>query len=835
MLYGNLPIYSNNAIPTSASKTLNFAAAYQYTLSDGTVLPAQFPAPTIKLKQGDTLSLKISNSLGDPNTAPMPPIEALPTNFHTHGLLVSPLGNGDNVYRAMNPDGTYQTTINVPDYQPSGVDWYHVHKHGYSADQVYAGLAGVMQIGDPLDAWPQYLGKYDEKILSLSLGLKITGMNASGNPVPGSLMLAKPNQTNAETSYGKNWQVFVNGQFNPTMTMQPGETQIWTLAATTRNGSFNFGITDENGQNPWQSTILGYDGNDQDSIPRVYTQVLPTGYVKNGLMALDSGGRLTVAVTAPTTPDTYYLVNNLLIQQIPTTGKPNALMTIVVAGATSPKPVPVFGPNGVVPDLYTAIADQKRTFNFNIEPGNRFTINGYTFPNGPIVSIQAGEVEEWLLTNTSANDHPFHIHQTDFAVISINGQKVDVNGKGTYPYVSMRDTINIPAGGNVVIRFRVNPIPGKFVFHCHILPHEDQGMMMSVIAGPNADELREALGAGPGEGGGVLVQGGYGQLLGRLNPLPKNWQGGVATATGNLNADMVQEIVAGPASRGTKSTVTIYNGKDLSVIKKFNPFPEYPASGVSLAIGDIDHDGVGEIIVGRVGPGPSLVRIFHADGSLYLQLKGTLPGNYPNGVNVASADFNGDNYDDLAIGAGKGEKPIVVGLDGFSLGLPEGAIEVKLFDFIAPGGGRSGVNLGAGYFDPSTVPSYLANLITTPPSGPKNGNVSVWNVQPSLAGMGNSMAGMAGMSGDPVSNQAQLPPPGLMATLTPFGKQRTPRGLQLTTTRLSKDGIAAVGAWWSAHNPVYQSISLSGLVSTISTPTPRGPVVKSLKSSKGLK
>ena len=101
--------------------------------------------------------------------------------------------------------------------------------------------------------------------------------------------------------------------------------------------------------------------------------------------------------------------------------------------------------------------------------------------------------------------------------------------------------------------------------------------------------------------------------------------------------------------------------------------------------------------------------------------------------------------------------------------------------------------------------------------------------------MGNSMAGMAGMSGDPVSNQAQLPPPELMATLTPFGKQRTPRGLQLTTTRLSKDGIAAVGAWWSAHNPVYQSISLSGLVSTISTPTPRGPVVKSLKSSKGSK
>jgi len=841
ILYGNLPLYSNSQPPAPPSpgkvesNPLNFAAAYQYTLSDGTVLPAQFPGVTLKLNQGDTLKLNISNSLGDPNSAPMPPEGALTTNFHTHGLFVSPLGDGDNVYRGMNPDNSYTTSVTVPDYQPSGVDWYHVHYHGYSADQVYAGLAGVMQIGDPLDSWPQYLGKYDEKILSFTLANK-------QEQADGSLMLADPINIPIR-SYGYNayaggalvnqFQVYVNGQFNPTMTIKPGETQIWTMVAPVRNGSFNFGITDANGLNGWQTTVLSYDGTDLNSVPTAYQANLPTTYVKNGMLALDPGARITVAVTAPTTPGTYYLVDNVNQNQKSQQSQnpaqlPFSLMSIVVAGEASTEPVPVFTPTGTTPDVYTAIPDQQRNFAFSFDQtgpnGSRsFKINGYTFPNGPIVSIQAGEVEEWTLTNSSTSDHPFHVHQNRFAVISINGQDVSTTGTGTYPYVSMRDTVNIPAnGGKVVIRFRVSPIAGKYVFHCHILPHEDKGMMMSVIAGPNADQLRQALGAGPGEGGRVLVQSGYGELLGRVNPLPASWKGGVATATGNLNSDLSQEIVAGPASRGTKSIVTIYDGSDLSILKRFNPFPEYPASGVSLAIGDVDHDGVGEIIVGRVGPGPSLVRIFHADGRLFLQLKGTLPGNFPNGVNVASADFNGDNYDDIAIGAGKGQVPRVIGLDGFSLGLHEGAMEMKLFDFLAPGTGRSGVNLAAGYSDPSTVPSYLANLITTPASGKNTGKVYVWNV----GAAAHDMTAMSEMPMEPTVTATTMPEPELMATLSPFGKRRIPRGLQITTTRLGKNGVASVGSWWSAHHPAYQAISLDGTVSNIPTRTQGTAVAK---------
>jgi Multicopper oxidase/FG-GAP-like repeat len=430
--------------------------------------------------------------------------------------------------------------------------------------------------------------------------------------------------------------------------------------------------------------------------------------------------------------------------------------------------------------------------------------------------MQAGQVEEWTLINPSDVDHPFHIHQTDFAVISINGHPVSTTGgSGDYPYqyTSLRDTVNIPAGGNVVIRFRVSPELGKFVFHCHILAHEDAGMMTAVLVDADASERRVALGAGAGEGGSVLVQDGSGNQIGRIDPLPRSWRGGVATATGELTDDLVQDIVAGPASPGAQGFVTVYDGTTLQPIRRFLPFPESPRSGVSLAIGDIDGSGKGDIIAARVGPGPSLVRIFRPDGTLWRELVGVLPGQFSNGVTVASADFNGDNYDDVAIGAGKGREPLVVGLDGFSLGDPTGSKRVTLFSFVAPGGGGAGVDLAAGYYDPRTRPGFLANLITTPQSGQLAGTVSVWTIpSPESMAMDHSLSTMQSQAASP-----SPPAPTLMATLHPLGP-RAHGGLRLAVTRLGKQGLDALAAWSSEHRPVYQSIDDAGVISTIQIP-----------------
>jgi hypothetical protein len=338
-------------------------------------------------------------------------------------------------------------------------------------------------------------------------------------------------------------------------------------------------------------------------------------------------------------------------------------------------------------------------------------------------------------------------------------------------------------------------------------------MMLAVLVEPDASGRRVALGAGAGEGGSVLVQDGHGKQVGRLDPLPRGWKGGVATATGDLNGDLVQDIVAGPASPGALGFVTIYDGRTLRPIRRFLPFPTGPRSGVSLAVGDIDGSGEGDIVVARVGPGPSVVRIFRPNGTLWRELIGVLPGRFPNGATVASADFNGDNFDDVAIGAGKGREPLVVGLDGFSLGDPTGSKRVILFSFVAPGDKGAGVNLAAGYYDPRTRPGFLANLVTTPQSGKRAGTVSVWTVPapPSMA---------TGHGHETMHSQATSPfppAPKLMATLHPVSF-RAVGGVRLAVTRLGKQALDALAAWSSNRRPVYQSINNAGVVSTIRTP-----------------
>ena len=838
-LYGGLPTYSNPAPPPSPPLPpppppspaqppgpphlpLNFAAGYQFTTPDGKSYPAQFPAPTLRVERGDTLDLKVRNRLGEePTGAPLPEGAEL-TNIHSHGMVVSPLGDSDNVLRTMESKGDYRTRIKIPATHHSGWDWYHPHRHGFVADQVYGGLAGGLEVGSPLDPWPQYKGRFQERLLALTAGLinvDSEGRRFLDDPSPAE----DPASLGPLLPYGRAWRKFVNGRYNPTMTIRPGETQIWNFASMTRNANFNLGVTDANGQNPWSATILSYDGNSSRLQPRRATLGLPVPYVFNGPTVLDEGARITMAVTAPTRPGTYYLVDDMTFKRRPQS-QFFALATIKVEGDPVTEPRPEFPPTGPAPDLFRATPDHKRTLvwsNDTSGPTVRFAINGAFFPDGPIVPLQVGQVEEWLLVNTSPGDHIFHIHQTDFAVISVNSTPFNYQNPFTaaqpHQYVSLRDSVNIPPGGNVVVRFRVSPELGKYVFHCHILPHEDGGMMMAVLAVPNETQRRIALGTLPGKRSAVLVQDGNGRALGRIHPGPRKAEGGVVTATGDVNGDLTEDIVVGSRSRrGSSADVSVYDGKGrlsgrrghrrlrFRRIERFRPFPGSRRAGLSLATGDIDRDGRAEIVVGRVGRGASLVRIFRPNGRLFRQIRRTLPGLLPTGVTVTSADFNGDNYDDVAIGAGRGRAPRVVGIDGFTLGGAPGRPAAKLFSFLAARSRTSGVNLAGGYYDPRTRPGLLANLITAPQGGRRAGQVKVWTPPPPPE------HGASAMGGHATS-------PRLMATLRPL-RGRVRGGLRLAVTRLGKQGVNTLVAWTNPSRRAYVSINGEGVVSQLRPP-----------------
>jgi FtsP/CotA-like multicopper oxidase with cupredoxin domain len=235
--------------------------------------------------------------------------------------------------------------------------------------------------------------------------------------------------------------------------------------------------------------------------------------VKRDTLLMPPGKRFDVLV-APTDAGTYDLVSLRYAQRYvqdppapapPTSLIPKPLPVEVVNGTRVPvdqtiATAHVLASSGTVPDapLPRALvpredfsrahvsAAHKRTFRFQYTPsGEAFAalINKVQFhPNEmPMVAPVRGTLEQWTLINQTTDDHPFHIHVNGFQVISVNGKRYHANGH--------QDIVDIPAqtlvdgklvDGKVVIRQKFKRFTGWFVFHCHILQHEDAGMMATI-------------------------------------------------------------------------------------------------------------------------------------------------------------------------------------------------------------------------------------------------------------------------------------------------------------------------------------------------------------------
>jgi FtsP/CotA-like multicopper oxidase with cupredoxin domain len=150
-------------------------------------------------------------------------------------------------------------------------------------------------------------------------------------------------------------------------------------------------------------------------------------------------------------------------------------MTIRVAGF--PK-LPTKLPTTLIPydNFSDAVIDNIRTLTFSeggTPQNTTFLLDGKEFNPEVIDQIMTlGTTEEWHIVNQSSEIHPFHIHVNPFQVVSVNGQPIVRKG--------MDDTYPIPANGEIVIRTKYRDFDGKYVLHCHILFHEDHGMMQLV-------------------------------------------------------------------------------------------------------------------------------------------------------------------------------------------------------------------------------------------------------------------------------------------------------------------------------------------------------------------
>jgi FtsP/CotA-like multicopper oxidase with cupredoxin domain len=382
-----------------------------------TVYNDSFPGPTLKMLPGDTLRITLVNDTGQE------------TNLHTHGFHTTPLGFGDNVLHHMMPGETWVLEMpTLPDH-PSGMYWYHPHVHGDSDDQVNGGMAGAIINVGPLDALPGIVGLTEHLLL-----VQTTQFAEDGTRV--SFLDQRPDTTVR----------YVNGQVNPTIRIQPGETQRW------RVGNFSSDTFIDIQLDGHTLHQIAQDANPHDFV------------VDQDHIQLGPAERTEVLVQAATEPGTYFL------RSLPVNGEPEVVIaTMVVEGdAVEPQALPTT----LFPfeDLRTVTPDEYRTIIFEILNGTDFVINGRSFDENRVdVSAKLNAVEEWTLVNATDSWHPFHIHINDFQVVALDGRPYEAN--------SWQDTVAIPPQGTVTMRTRFTDFPGKWVYHCHILGHECAGMM----------------------------------------------------------------------------------------------------------------------------------------------------------------------------------------------------------------------------------------------------------------------------------------------------------------------------------------------------------------------
>lgn len=391
------------------------------------------PGPTLVVSPGDVLSIRLDNRLG---TA---------TNLHTHGLHVSPEGLGDNVLRRVESGAAGQYRYRIPADHPPGVFWYHPHHHGIAADQVFGGLYGAIIVEDsrPIDV-------VRERVLIVS---DMT-FDAAGQISAASQMEKMSGREGAT--------LLLNGQLGATMVAQPGDRERWRIinACTSRyldlrlDGQFLQLLGNDSGRLAAPETVqqlLLLPGNRADVLVTMSAGTTSLRAVPRDRGS--AGGMGGVSSSSPTT-----------------------LATLAVSGATSAA-LPRVPPQVIPRDLRSARPDATRRLTLAMPMGGMggsngggFTIDGRSFdPSRIDQNVSAGAIEEWTIANNSPMDHPFHLHVWPMQVIRVGSQTI---GPAVW-----QDVVNIPARRSSVVRIAFEDFTGTSVFHCHILDHEDQGMM----------------------------------------------------------------------------------------------------------------------------------------------------------------------------------------------------------------------------------------------------------------------------------------------------------------------------------------------------------------------
>lgn len=460
------------------------------------------------------------------------------TNLHTHGLHVRPdypsrcKGQAstcgavaDNVLVEIPPGQSQAYEIEIPRNHPPGTHWYHAHKHGGVAMQLASGMAGALIIEGGLDEVPEFKKAREQLLLFQQLSLSTCGRKqvaqgagpASCQKKDGSGVVRYYESCDAyfqrlvdegklpsfpkgaacvesfDLSFGPDqWgsilqpvfgdRTTINGQLVPVITLRQGELQRWRMLHGGIRETLMLGLVAKSQEATQRSAaalvqgssqrlpfqVIAHDGITTGRMDAVGEIELQPGYRVDALVRIDQPGEYKlIDIPTPARISLRGVAEEFevlaTVRVLPSDAPPMALPGVAALATLAP---------------YKHVEDkevtgcQYNTFNIDTQSNPpRFVVNGQPYSSHAAPrTMPLGKAEEWVANSLLIN-HPYHIHINPFEL---------VDGYDGLPKGTWKDTLLIKQDTPVRFRTRYTDFTGKFVLHCHILDHEDQGMMQLV-------------------------------------------------------------------------------------------------------------------------------------------------------------------------------------------------------------------------------------------------------------------------------------------------------------------------------------------------------------------
>lgn len=419
----------------------------------------RFVAPAIRVSRGERVRLKFENRLPKKSATNILGHPRYPTNVHVHGLHVSPGADAksclpaDDVHKVVNPGGgTLTFDYDLSKQRNGSLALYHPHLHGSVAEQMWNGLVGAIDVSDKTVA-----STFPTDLLTLK---DVTISN--GAPAPYTMM--------SDYMHGKEGQLLtVNGQVNPYVEAEAGTVRRLRILNVSNARFYRVALQGHS------LHVIGTDGGLLGAPSAAQSEIL-----------MAPGERVDVLVQVSTSNGDYKLLALPYARMGNMATPQTTLMTIRVrAGGTTTQELPATIDGEAAQRLVDDTALPRERFALSMGMGRGY-INGVSFEvlaDGSISATEhhsmVGDDEIWEVVNDSGMDHPWHQHVNDAQLLTLSGGDAAV-AKYAALYTSVaawKDTIIIPKWGSATFRIPVRDFGGMTMFHCHILEHEDIGMM----------------------------------------------------------------------------------------------------------------------------------------------------------------------------------------------------------------------------------------------------------------------------------------------------------------------------------------------------------------------